>query len=227
MSNLVKNEVQFSQLYSLLGQRCISAGDVDAIKYLYGNICYEQPPLIQTISVLQDCLTLNEIFNDTQNIYRNEFLYYWGMTCMGWTSRLIVKRLDMAKFCFEKIVKAVPKSNARLAYIDLLLSEEHYKRDNNIRRLGILREWAGKQDMFSKIALAKIVYYSFLNEKQSDNSGLPITAMRLLETPCQMGHPEAIKFYNEIMNNINGADEFILDKKIATSRININVLYDL
>ena len=215
-------------IYSYLGHRCIS-GDVESVKFLYGNICYESPPLIQTISLLQECLTI-KMLNDPRNNYSNEFLYYFGMICTGWTSRLIVKDLDIATACFEKIKAAIPKAEARLAFIELLLSdEEPYKSDNNARRLGVLRDWAGKRDMFSKIVLAKIVYHSFLIEQQEQQEDLvlmPIRALRLLEIPCQLGHPEAIRFYNTILDNTTGIDTFNIGRQINFSRINIDVLYD-
>jgi hypothetical protein len=106
---------QTSSLYSYLGNRCIYAGDVDVVKFLYGHSCYEEPPLMETISLLQDCLTAVEIKDDTEYVYSNEFLYYWGMICLGETSQLIVRHLETAKACFNKIRNAVPKTGARLA----------------------------------------------------------------------------------------------------------------
>lgn len=222
----LSNNKNISAAYSYLGHKCLSFGDVEAVKFLYGNTCYENPALIKTISLLQDCLTVNKIFTNNRNTYGDEFLYYWGMINLGWTSRLIVKNLDMAAACFEKIEKTRAKVEARLSFIDLLLSDENYKSDDNSRRLGVLREWAGKQDMFSRIILSKIAYFSFLNEKQpGDLEQLPLRALRLLEIPCHQGHPEAIKLYKAILDNENKS---AVDTPSASvyNYINIACLYD-
>ena len=192
---------RISVMYSYLGQRCLS-GDVNAVKFLYGRSWEESPPLIRTISQLQNCLTAVEIVDDTTGRYDNEFLYYWGMLCIGEVSRLVFDDLGTAIICFEKVSKAVPKAEARLAYIELLITQEPYKSEKNVRRLDILRKWAGKRDFFSMIVISKIVYYQFLCETQTDNFELPLKTLSLLELPCQKGHPVAIKFLNKILANM-------------------------
>lgn len=218
---------QISLIYSYLGYLCISEGNVKAIKALYGHSCYEEPPLIETINLLQLHLTAAEIHYDTKKKYSDEFLYYWGMICLGETSRLIVRNLATSKACFNRIEKAVPKAEARLAFIELLKSTEPHKCDNNTRRLYILQKWARTQDAFSKIVLAKIVYDSYLREEDMDVHKLPTLALDLLGRPCKMGHPVAVKFNNAILDNLAGVGiTEAFDRRIGNSRTNINMLYD-
>jgi len=216
---------QISAAYSYLGNRFL-LGDVEIAKFLYGNAWKESPPLIRTISQLQFRLTAVEIEDDTKGIYDKEFLYYWGMLCIGEVSRLFSDDLVAATLCFKKISKTVPKAEARLAYIELLITEEPYKSEKNVRRLEILRKWAGKRDFFSMIVISKIIYYQFLSEKQTDNPELPLKALRLLELPCQKGHPVAIKFLNEIQANRVILDQIDANDRRGNFSPNSNVLYD-
>jgi len=218
---------QQSFIHSYLGHKCISEGNVDSIKYLHGNICLEHPPLIETISLLQLNLTAMEIMEDTRHTYGDEFLYYYGMACLGELSPLIVRDLNTAEGCFEKIRMNVPKINARLAYINLLKSTDPHKSDKNINRISVLRKWAGKKDIFSMIVLAKIVCEHFLLEEQSDDMSMPLLALKLLEVPCQIGHPVAIKFYNAVMDDLDAKGVAnARSRKLDTSRINVAALYD-
>lgn len=215
-----------SIVYSYLGQMVLS-GDVEALKYLYGNAWQESPPLIRTISQLQCCLTAVEIENDTTNVYNDEFLYYWGMICIGEISQLIFKDLGTAEICFKKSKKAAPQAEARLAFIGLHKSDEFNKSDSNIKRLEILRTYANKRDFFSSIVLAKIIYYQFLDEQGSDTTELPTKALRLLASPCQYGHPVAIKLYNSMRENMtqeNAPD--ISCGKISNLHACTSILYD-
>jgi hypothetical protein len=215
---------RISDAYSYLGHKFLS-GNIEVAKFLYGNAWKESPPLIKTISQLQYCLTAAEVKKDTTGIYCNEFLYYWGMICIGEVSRLIVKDLGTAKICFKKIIKAVPKAKARLAFIELLLTDEPHKSDSNVERIDTLRKWAGKQDFFSSIVISKIIYSQFLCEEQADNpEQLPILALRLLSLPCQRKHPVAIKFHNEMLDYISTPDA--LSMKINESHLNKDILYD-
>lgn len=215
MNTIEKNSIA----YSYLGRRVLDR-DVEAARFLYGNIWEESPPLIRTISDLQECLTI-EAINENTDSYSSEFLYYWGMTCLGEQSPLIAKELKIAKACFHAIKDAVPHAEARLAYIELLQSTEPARSDSNVRKLAILRKWASKMDLFSRIILAKISFYSFLCEEQTENSGPPIKTLKLLELPLQMGHPVAIRFLNDIYACMEKSDG-ILDKQ----NINAFTLYD-
>ena len=223
---------QISVAYSYLGHRFLS-GDVEIAKFLYGNAWKERPPLIKTISQLQSCLTAVEIEEDTTGIYCDEFLYYWGMVCIGEVSPLIFKDLGTAEICFKRILKTIPKAEARLAFIGLLVSEEFNKSERNVARIEVLRKWANKKDYFSWIALSKIIFYQFLEEnlaqEQEDTiQQLPIRALHLLTLPCQKGHPVAIKFFNEIvgcMASIGGSN--VCDKQIDESSIITDILYDI
>ena len=152
-----------SAAYSYLGYKFLS-GDVKVVKYLYGHAWMESPPLIKTINQLQYCLTAEEIEKDTTGIYCTEFLYYWGMICIGELSGLICKDLETAEVALKRTINTMPKANARLAFIELLKTNAPHKSESNIKRLDILRKAAGSQDLFSKIALSKISYYSFLVE---------------------------------------------------------------
>jgi len=220
------NIPQISAAYSCLGSRCIS-GDVNALKFLYANLCKEHPALIATVTQLQYCMTSAELENADPNIFSSEFLYYLGMTDIGEQTRLIQKDLGTAEFCFEQIKNEVPKAKARLAYIDLLLSKEPHKSDNNAQKVDLLRQWAGKNDMFSKVALSKIIFEHYLLERQDDDLERPTTLLRLLEFPCHRGHPVAVKFYNEVIDymvalGVAVSPEWRLDNSI----INAEVLYD-
>jgi hypothetical protein len=218
---------QISVAYSHLGHRFL-LGDVETARFLYGNAWRESPPLIKTISQLQLCLTAAEIEKDAAGVYCDEFLYYWGMIGIGEVSRLISKDIGAAMICFKKIIKNIPKAEARLAFIGLLVSEEPNKSENNVARLEVLRHWASKKDFFSWIVLSKIIFYQFLEEKQEDNFEPPIRVLRLLTSPCQMGHPVAIKFYNEMVDHmvsIGASNAYY--KHIDESCIVTDSLYDL
>jgi len=215
-----------SLAYSCLGQRCLN-GDIEAVKFLYSNAWQESPSHIKTIANLQNCLTGAEIEKDATDVYSNEFLYYWGMVNIGELTRLIAKDLGTAEICFNKIKSAVPKAEARLAYINLLVSDEPNKSDSNVNRLDTLRQWAGRQDYFSSIALSKIIYYQFLLEKQPDSTEQPIRAMQLLERPRSMGHPVAVKFFDEIVLHMD--TQGVCDTKDIYSiaaRAKSSILYD-
>lgn len=216
----MKNIAQASSAYSYLGRLFLN-GSVEAAKFFYGNIWAESPPLIRTISELQGCLTSTQIVNNTNGLYSAEFLYYWGMTCLGEQSSLIIKELGIAEACFRAIKDTVPQAEARLAYIKLLQSTEPAKSQENVCRLDVLRQWANRQDLFSRIGLAKISFYSFLCEEQMEISGLPIQTMRLLEVPCQKGHPVAVRFWNDICT-CAGSPERAID----SSRVDASTLYD-
>lgn len=209
--------------YSYLGYKFLS-GNVEVAKYLYGHAGWESPPLIKTISQLQYCLTASEIENDTASIFCNEFLYYWGMICLGEESRLICRDLGTAEICFRKIMKVIPKATARLAFIGLLNTTEPSKKESNVERLDILRKWAGQQDLFSMIVLAKIIYHTFLTEEHPDNSEMSMRAWNLLEAPCQKGHPGAIRFRNEMLKHTGPSAA--LGMKLDASHVNIKLLYD-
>lgn len=218
-----ENVSQISEKCSYLGKRVMD-GDLGAVRGLYNHIWKENPALTRTISLLQDNLTAAEIEKDINRTYCEEFLYYWGMTCIGEQSNLILKDLGTAEICFNKIKKIIPKVEARLAYIQLLKSTVPAKSDFNVARLDVLRKWAGKQDLFSRIILSKICFYEFLHEYEMDYSVLPIRALRLLDLPCQMGHPVAIRFCKEVLayTGIPAAMDMWLDE----ANINSDVLYD-
>ena len=218
---------QISAAYSYLGNNFLS-GDVETAKFLYGNAWKESPPLIKTISQLQYCLTAVEIEEDTTGIYGDEFLYYWGMICIGEVSNLISKDLGAAEICFKRIIKTIPKAEARLAFIGMLVSEELNKSERNVARIEILRKWANKKDFFSWIVLSRIIFYQFLKEEQEDGLKLPIRALRLLTLPCQKGHPVAIKFFNEIVGYMAGIGvPNACEKRIDKSFVIADTLYDL
>lgn len=218
-----KNISRISEECSCLGKKVL-AGDSEAARELYGSGWKENRALIKTCSYLQDNITAVEIENDDTGIYNDEFMYYWGMTCLGEQSNLIIKDLGTAEICFNKIKKIIPKVEARLAYIQLLKSTVPAKNDINVAKLDVLRKWAGKQDLFSRIILSKICFYEFLHEYHMDYSALPIRVLRLLDLPCQMGHPVAIRFCKEVLayTGIPAAMDMWLDE----ANINSDVLYD-
>lgn len=219
--------VLFGLLYSYLGSKLLQ-GYIEVVEFLYKYAWKESPPLIRTISQLQEHLTSVEVEDDTEGIYNAKFLYYWGMLCLGESSNLIFKDLGTAETCFLKIKDAVPLAEARLAYINLLRSNEPAKSYNNIARLETLRKWANRHDLFSIIALAKISFYAFLEENREEdqicNCGLPLKTLHLLELPCQEGHPVAINFWNRILDDI-GTQE-AMNSHIPESRIWADILLD-
>lgn len=215
---------QVGLLCSFLGKRVLD-GDVDAIKALYRTTWKEHPALIKTITQLQECITSVEIDKDSEEKYCTEFLYYWGMLCIGDLSTLISRDLGTANHCFDKIVHRVPKAKARLAFIQLLKSDEPAKSDRNVESIDILRQWAGRGDLFSRIVLAKISFYQFLNERQMDDANLPMRVLRLLEPPCQKGHPVAIRFWNEIIDYSGATMDTA--SRMSETYIQEHILFDL
>lgn len=149
------------------------------------------------------------------------------MICLGETSRLVVKDLETSTVCFEKIIKSVPKVEARLAFIELLTTTEENKSIVNSRRLAILQKWAGHGDIFSMIVLSKIVYDSYLSDKPSEDIALPTLVLNLLDKPCKLRHPVAVRFYLEMKDNMNGIDApYGSGRKLSNSIIDIDILYD-
>lgn len=227
---------EISKTCSWLGREAID-GNVEVLKYLYRAIWKGNPAIIETISFLQDCITPVEIESDDNGIYNQEFLYYWGMTCLGEQSPIVFKNIETARNCFIKIRNTVPNAEARLAYIGLLSSDEPAKSEDNVKRIDTLRRWAGKRDLFSRIALARIVFDQFLTEaeeknlelsrKDSDENEileLPIKVIQLLQLPCSLHHPVAVRFWNEIMDYIGSVPA--MDMKISETCMNENILYD-
>lgn len=95
---------QIEKAGSLLGYKILS-GDVNALKLLYGNIWRENPLLIKLTSQLQESITADEIRKDTIGKYSPEYLYYWGMICLGEQSHLVFKDIGAAENCFKKNTK--------------------------------------------------------------------------------------------------------------------------
>lgn len=241
--NYDKYNQKISVLFTILGQRCLS-GDVEALKFLYKNAWREDPPYMKTIYELQSSLTSVDIKNDTKGIYNNEFLYYLGMICLGEVSPVIFKKLDTAAYCFKRIKGEIPKAKARLAYIGILNTKEPTSSIDNVRRRETLRRWMKNGDLFSRIVLARISFFHFLEEDQAnDPIRMPMNAESLLNKPCQMGHPVAIRFYKEMRDYIssiasfNARDRWLgysniikpvsKDKRIAEFRVNPDALLDL
>lgn len=224
MNELMDRE-QLELLYSMLGHKILS-GDEVTLKYLYGNAWREPPILLKTISLLQQNLTTNDIAKAEDGRYSTEFYYYWGMLNLGEQSSLIFKDTDIAKSCFNKIRSAMPQVDARLAYSGLLNSNEPADSVENVERFDRLRQCAGRQDFFSQIILAKIIFYHFIEEQEKnvEISELPIWTWHYLERPCCLGHPVAVRFWNEIMDYIGTFEA--LKQKIDVSYMNEHLLYD-
>lgn len=214
---------EISQKCSWLGH-AILQGNVDALKNIYRIVYQENPAIIEMISSLQNCITLVEIEDDHGGIYNPEFLYYWGMICLGEQSNLVYKNIEIARNCFEKILNTVPSAEARLAYIGLLGSDEPAKSESNVKRIDILRRWAGRQDLFSRIALARIVFDRFLDENEREGLELPLRVIQLLQLPCSLRHPVAVLFWNEIMDYIGTVSA--MNMMIDATYMNEGVLYD-
>ena len=219
----IMNNIEISIMLSYLGFLFLN-GNIDSIKYLYRNIWTENLPLIKTISELQGCLTSMEIESAQGRLYSAEFLYYWAMICIGEQSPLIFKDLGTAGTCLKMIQHTIPIAKARLAYIELLRSNKPARSSDNVARLEVLRIWANRRDLFFRIVLAKIVFYSYLQEAETagtDVRAIPIRVRQLLELPCQQGHPVAIRFWNDVCSFI-GAPGATLN----ASHVNPDVLYD-
>ena len=195
-----------SVLYSYLGQRCL-LGDVEAVKFLYVNAWEKNPALIMTIIELQLHLTAVEINKDTKGIYSDEFLYYWGMICLGKVSSFIPEKFATAAFCFKRIMTDFPKAKARLAFIGLLKSKEPFKNENNLRRIDTLRNWVKKGDSFSRIALSVIRFSRFWVEKQRGNFEQLSIALSQLIPICQKGHPVALRLYIAMLDCLSSTGD--------------------
>lgn len=232
----IQEIAEISKKCSWLGHEVIK-GNVDALKSIYRTIWKENPAITETISLLQDCITSSEIESDDSGIYSQEFLYYWGMICLGEQSSLVYKNIEIARNCFKKLLNTVPNAEARLAYIGLLSSDEPAKSDDNVRRIDILRRWAGKQDLFSRIVLARIAFDQFLTEAEEKNLDLsckdsdeneilelPVKVVQLLQLPCSLHHPVAVRFWNEIMDYIGSLSA--MSMKISETCMNGNILFD-
>lgn len=232
----IQETSKISKWCSLLGHAIIQ-GDVEILKNIYGIVWRENPAIIEIISSLQNCITSSEIEADHSGIYNSEFLYYWGMMCLGEQSSLVYKNIETARNCFKKLLNTVPNVEARLAYIGLLCSDEPAKSEDNVKKIDTLRRWAGKQDLFSRIVLARIVFEQFLSETEEKNSEssckdsdenkileLPIKVIQLLQLPCSLYHPVAVRFWNEIMDYIGTASA--LNMRIDTTYMNEGILYD-
>ena len=90
--------------------------------------------------------------------------------------------------------------------------------------MDILRIWANKRDLFSRIVLAKIVFYSYLQEAEAAETevhAIPLRVRQLLELPCQQGHPVAIRFWNDMCSFIEAPGAML-----NASHVNADVLYD-
>lgn len=229
---------KISRLGSWVGHKIIN-GNVEALKNIYGIVWRENPAIIEMISLLQNCVTSVEINDDYNGIYNPEFLYYWGMICLGEQSPLVYKNIEIAGSCFEKILNIVPNAEARLAYIGLLDSDEPARSDSNVKRIDTLRRWAGKQDLFSRIALARISFEQFLDKAEENNqkishdtlddneretSKLPLKVIQLLQLPCSLHHPVAVRFWNEIMDYLGTSSA--MNMMIDIACVNEGVLYD-
>jgi len=193
-------KILLSILYSYLG--ClVEGGSVDALKFLYCNLWRESPPLIRTVNQLLSALTGSEIEAAPPGRYSDEFLYYWGMTCLGHLSNLTAKKLATAEICFEKISSRHPLAKARLAYLELLETDEPAKSESNVKRIDVLRKWASKGDLFSCTACSKIVFSQYLSglDEPEEDPKLPTAALTILQSPLQYGHPTAVRFYRDLL----------------------------
>lgn len=219
------NTSQISKLCSYLGSQILS-GNVEALKGVYGIMWKRNPALIKTMRYLQECITAVEIEGDIDGDYCPEFLYYWGMACLGEQSELTYKDLGTAELCFKKIVAKIPLAESRMAFIGLLKSSEPAQSDCNVERLDILRRWASKHDLFSRIVLAKVIFYQYLCELQPEEDiQPPIHLLELLHLPCQKGHPVAIRFWNEILDYTGTSMD--VNIRIPETCICEEVLFDL
>ncbi|MDE7198245.1 MAG: hypothetical protein K2O15_05110, partial [Lachnospiraceae bacterium] len=211
-------------LYSMLGYK-ILMGDEDALEHLYGNVWRESPVALRTISLLQQNLTANDIVKIEDGRYSDKFYYYWGMLNLGEQSSLIFKDTDIAQNCFNKIRRVVPQVDARLAYIGLLNSDEPANSDENVRRIDRLRQCAGRHDFFSQIIIAKIIFYHFIDGQENDEiSELPLKVWQYLERPCCLGHPVAIRFWNELLAYIG--TPAAMNRRLGSVSIREDLLYD-
>lgn len=224
MNKLVDKE-QTELLYSMLGYK-ILLGDEDALMYLYGNAWRESPVALRIISLLQENLTADDIAKAENGKYSTKFCYYWGMLNLGEQSSLIFKDTDIAKNCFNKIRNFVPQVDARLALIELLKSDEPASSDENVSRLDRLRQYAGRQDFFSQIILAKISFYHFIDEQEKNNEilELPIKMWHYLERPYRLGHPVAVRFWNELLAYIG--TPVAMNWRLGDIQIREDLLYD-
>lgn len=214
----------FNILFGLLGS-LVLAGNVDAVKFLYLNAWTESPPLLRTIRQLQLELTTVEFDQGRAGKYSDEFLYWWSMLCIGELSPLITRDLRTATFCLQKIVRAIPQARARLAYIGLLTSTEPKASMENVDRVETLRQWACKQDLFSLVALARISFESALDEDNGQITELPARTVDLMQIPLNVGHPVAVRFWNDMLAYVNTTEA--LQQQIPWECVQFKSLDDL
>ena len=214
---------KISNCFSILASNSLD-GDAEALKYLYKNAPHENPPLLRTIQVLQDNLQTAILTESFPHKYSIEFLYYLAMICIGETTPLIIRNLGLAKLCLKMIKDSCPQAQARLAYIHLLESSEPAKSEENIYSLSILQQWACSHDFFSLIVLARISFDRFLDECNEHPLCLPAKAVQLLARPCHMGHPVAVRFWNDMLEFIGTPEA--LEKMISAASVNTDSLLD-
>lgn len=224
MNELMDRE-QLGLLYSMLGYKILS-GDEEALEYLYVRAWRESPALLRLISLLQQNLTANDIAKAEDGRYSTKFYYYWGMLNLGEQSSLIFKDTDIAQNCFKRIRSVVPQVDARLAYIGLLNSDEPASSDENVRRIDRLRQCACRQDFFSQIVLAKIIFYQFIDEQERNDeiSELPTKMSYYLGLLCRLGHPVAVRFWNELLAYIGTPEA--MNRRLENIQIREELLYD-
>lgn len=214
----------FNTLFSLLGS-LVLAGNVDAVRFLFLNAWTESPPLLRTIRQLQLELAATEFQQDQVGKYSAEFLYCWSMLCIGELSPLITRDLRTAKFCLQKVTGIIPQARARLAYIGLLSSTEPKASMRNVAHIETLRKWACKRDLFSLIVLSKISFESFLDENDGQIFELPSRTVGLLQLPLSVGHPVAVRFWNDMLAYINTPEA--LQQQIPWDCVRFESLDDL
>ena len=223
MNELMDRE-RLELLYSMLGHKILS-GDEDALEYLYVRAWRESPALLRIISLLQQNLTAGDIAKAEDGRYSTEFYYYWGMLNLGEQSSLIFKDTDITQNCFNKIRSVVPQVDARLAYLGLLNSDESANSDVNVRRIDRRRQCAGRQDFFSQIIIVKIIFYHFIDEQENaEISEIPLKVWQYLERPCYLGHPVAVRFWNELLAYIGTPEA--MNWRLGNIQIRENLLYD-
>ena len=198
---------------------------------MYKESCFNKPPVIDTVNSIQLGITKTEIEEDALSRYSNEFLYYWGMICLGEQSHFIYRNLSTSKACFSKIKSEVHKARSRLAYIRLLETKEPNNEAKNVKCIETLRKWAGKGDVFSRIALTKISYGMSSKIDSVDEPAISNHVQALIKPPCQVGHPVAIRFFNSVIEDaVNSGDgksyKSFIPKYLDECNIDTNALYD-
>lgn len=213
--NIYLNQYK-TKLHMALVYKCISDGDVEAIKFLFKSI-YSEDTNVNLAAV--NCLRVIGINMyaklDSLENFDSEYLYYLAMALIiGPINVNIANKMKttLAKRCFDIVKFQFPQAAARTAYIDLVeLPNDHRETKKEYDNLNILQDWREKGDLFSLTVLAKIKNYEWI--ETAKELVLSHEAIELLAHPIDLGYPPAVRYYNDLTGELRktrpkGSDDY-------------------